>query len=213
MRSGTVACIILAAGGSRRMGRPKQTLRVGGLSLLRLAAANAFASTCRPVVVAVGAHEALVTQELHALPVLIARNPDWERGIGASLRVAVEKLAQIAGLDVNGVVVTLADQPLVTAEHMDLLVKVQNRTGSDIVASQYAETRGVPAFFSRRLFADLGALDGDQGARHLIAHHCGHVETIPAAGAAFDVDTPADYEKLVRAWQRHRRDMHLHPNG
>jgi molybdenum cofactor cytidylyltransferase len=197
MRPRPVAVVILAAGASQRMGRPKQLLPFGGRALLRRAADAAIASGCGPVVVTVGAHELLVIRELQSLPVVAARNPNWAEGISSSLQVAIETLEQLA-VNVDGVVITLADQPLVAAEDIVRLVDVHEQTGKDMVASQYAGTCGVPMFVGRRLFPELMALNGDQGAKRLIARHTEDVATMPLANAAIDIDTPSDYERLSR---------------
>jgi molybdenum cofactor cytidylyltransferase len=196
MRSRPVAVVILAAGGSRRMGRPKQLLPFRGRALLRRAADAAIASACRPIVVTTGAHEPLLTRELQSLPLVVAHNPNWADGIGSSLRVAIETLARLAVV-VDGVVITLADQPLVSARDINRLVEVHDRSGKDIVASQYADTFGVPMFVGTRLFAELVALNGDAGAKRLIARRPDDVATMPLPAAAVDIDTPLDYERLA----------------
>jgi molybdenum cofactor cytidylyltransferase len=194
----TVAIVILAAGGSQRMGRPKQLLPFRGRSLLRRAVDTAIASRCRPIVVTTGAHADLVRLELHSLPVLIAHNPDWPEGMSSSLRTAVDTIPRAVHACLEGVVIMLADQPLVTADDIDHIVDAQHRSGKDIVASEYADTCGVPMFVSRRLFADIRRLTGMEGAKRLISDHLERVETVPLQSAAFDVDTPADYQRLSR---------------
>src|SRR5437870_7164102 len=144
MASRTVGIAILAAGESRRMGQPKQLLPFREQTLLRHAVETAAASLCRPIVVVIGAHAEAVSVELEGLPVTVAYNTDWARGIGSSLGVAIRSLAAIH--DVVGVVLALSDQPLVTAEALNRIVETHYRTGRDIVASQYADTYGVPLF-------------------------------------------------------------------
>src|SRR4051794_21659175 len=119
MPPGTAAVVILAAGGSQRMGRPKQLLPFRGRTLLRHVVETAISSACRPIIVTIGAHEHLLACELCPLPVLIAHNPAWADGIGSSLRVAINTLARLSGTDIDGVVITLADQPFVTAADID----------------------------------------------------------------------------------------------
>src|SRR5947199_10199355 len=84
-----VAVAVLAAGGSTRMGRPKQLLPFGGRSLLRHAAEAAVAAECGPVVVILGAGADRLRPELDGLPVAVAVNPEWELGPGTSVRAAV----------------------------------------------------------------------------------------------------------------------------
>jgi hypothetical protein len=90
----------------------------------------------------------------------------------------------------------LADQPLVTADDINTLVEVYRRTGKSIVASEYAGTSGAPMVLSKRLFAEVAALNGDEGAKRLRPRHHDEVATVPVPGAAFDIDTPHGYERL-----------------
>jgi molybdenum cofactor cytidylyltransferase len=204
MLTETIAIVILAAGGSQRMGRPKQLLPFRGYTLLRRAVETAIASQCRPIVVTTGAHEDLIRLELHSLPVLIAHNPDWMQGMSSSLRIAIDTLAEASDSNLGGVVIMLADQPLVTADDIDKIVDVQHRSGKDIVASEYADTHGVPMFVSKRLFPDILRLSGKEGAKRLISDHLESLETVPLLSAAFDIDTPADYKRLFTCVSRHR---------
>lgn len=190
-----VGIVILAAGGSHRMGRPKQLLAFEGRTLIRRAVETAIASVCRPIVVTIGAHEDLVGPELQSLPVLVAHNPDWSQGLSSSLRVGIDALVKAAD-GVQGVVIALADQPLVGAADINRLVDIHRETGKDIVASEYAGTRGVPVFIAARLFDDARGLHGNGGAKSLIARHVERVASAPLALAAMDIDTPADYERL-----------------
>jgi len=178
------------------MGQPKQLLPFREQTLLRHAVQTAAASACRPIVVVIGAHAEVVSVELEALPVTVAYNRDWRRGIGSSLGVAIRSLGAID--DVEGVVIALSDQPLVTGEALNRIVETHFRTGKDIVASEYAETYGAPLFLGNRFFAEVAELNGDEGAKRVIARHIEHMTTVPLVDAALDVDTPVDYERLTR---------------
>jgi molybdenum cofactor cytidylyltransferase len=195
MTSKSVAAVILAAGGSQRMGQPKQLLRFRERTLLRRAVETAVASMCRPILVVIGAHAALVSLELQSLPVLIAYNPEWASGLGSSLRLAIQTLGAIDGIE--GVVITLSDQPLVTADAVNKIVEAHYQTGKDIVASEYADTHGVPLFISKRFFGEIAALDGTEGAKRVIDRHLEEMTTVPLVEAAFDIDTSYEYERLT----------------
>jgi molybdenum cofactor cytidylyltransferase len=188
--------IVLAAGASQRMGRPKQLLRFNGRTLIRRAADTALASGCRPVVVTLGAHAELIGTELQSMPVLVAINPDWRQGMSSSLRVGIETLRRAA--EVDGVVITLADQPFVSASDIDGLIAVHRLTGKPIVASEYGGGLGVPAFIAAPLFGELATLTGSGGAKALIARRREHVASLPLVDGAVDIDTPADYNGLLR---------------
>jgi len=132
---------------------------------------------------------------LEALPVTVAYNTDSASGIGSSLRVAIRTLG--AADDLEGVVIALSDQPLVTAEALNRIVETHYRTGKDIVASEYADTYGAPLFLGNRFLTEVAELNGDEGAKRVIARHLEDMTTVPLVDAAFDVDTPADYERLT----------------
>jgi molybdenum cofactor cytidylyltransferase len=195
-----IGIVILAAGGSRRMGQPKQLLPFRDRTLLRHAVETAVASMCRPILVVIGAHAELVSLELQSLPVLIAYNPEWATGIGSSLRVAIQTLGAIDGIE--GVVITLSDQPLVSADAVKKIVEAHYQTGKDIVASEYADTHGVPLFIGKRFFDEISALAGMEGAKCVIDRHLEEMTTVPLVEAASDIDTPNDYERLTSSNRR-----------
>jgi molybdenum cofactor cytidylyltransferase len=101
--------------------------------------------------------------------------------------------------DLEGIVITLSDQPLVTADALNRILETHYETGKDIVASEYADTHGVPLFIGKRFFDEIAAANGNQGAKRVIARYIEEMTTVPLAEAAFDVDTPVDYERLTRS--------------
>ena len=197
-----VGAILLAAGGSTRLGRPKQLLAYRGRTLLRHAAEQALASRARPVVVVLGADEARCQQELAGLAatdVVSVPNPDWAVGMGSSIRTGVTALMGHAP-DVRGAIILLCDQPLVTAEVLDTLIARHVEAPAATIAAHYAGEPGVPALFPRARFGELAQLDGASGAKRLLrATEASPLVTVPCPGAAIDVDTLADYEALPHA--------------
>jgi molybdenum cofactor cytidylyltransferase len=191
---------VLAAGASTRMGTPKQLLIYQGKTLIRRAVETALASVCDPVVVVLGANAVAVGNELE-LPVVVARNPEWETGMSSSVRVGLETLlATDRGMD--GVVMMLCDQPFVTPELIDRLVERRRQTRKSIVATDYHRTYGVPALFASELFPELADLTGDHGARRIIQKHGYDAASVLFTDAAIDVDTPRDYNALQAASPR-----------
>ena len=199
----TVGLLLLAAGASRRLGAPKQLLAYKGESLLRRAARTALASLCRPVIVVLGAHRESVESEIADLPLEIVFNEGWAMGMGASIRAGMEYLT--ARADTRAVVVMLCDQPRVEARIINELVAAYRVTNAPLVTAKYDGTHGVPALFDQRLYPALLALTGSQGAKNLILAHSAHLSEVPAPEAALDVDTLADYERLV-FWTEISRD-------
>jgi molybdenum cofactor cytidylyltransferase len=202
-----IAAIVLAAGASTRLGggRSKQLLRYQGRTLLRHSAEQALASSCRPVIVVLGAEVERCQRELAGLDVHVTINPAWADGMGSSIRAGMTTLAASAP-DARAVVIMLCDQPLVTGEFIDRLVTESGSGGGSAadqertVAAEYEGRAGVPALFPRARFDELSRLDGAAGARHLLraapGRESSHVVTLPCPEAAVDVDTITDYEAL-----------------
>jgi len=197
----SVGVVLLAAGGSSRLGRPKQLLLHEGKTLVRRAAEAAVAAECGPVVVVLGAQAEAVTAELAGLPVRTVPHADWSAGMGSSLRVGLKALDTLepAGASpvVDAALVMLCDQLRVDAGHLRALVEAFTRTRAAIVASSYEGTRGVPALFSRALFPELEALEPGQGARGVIAREPSRVVEVALVGGGEDVDTAADLTLLA----------------
>jgi molybdenum cofactor cytidylyltransferase len=192
----TLGLLLLAAGASSRLGAPKQLLNYEGQSLLRRAANAALASVCRPVVVVLGAHRKRVECEITDLPLDIVINEQWASGMAASIRAGLEHLT--ANATTRAVVVTLCDQPRVDSKTINALVATYRMTRAPLVAAKYNGTHGVPALFDQQLYPGLRALTGSQGAKSIILANSAYLAEVPAPEAAFDVDTPADYEQLVK---------------
>ncbi len=194
----SIGLILLAAGGSARLGCPKQLLEYQGRSLLRRAAETALASHCRPVVVVLGAEMERCREVLLGLPVTIITNPDWEQGMATSIRCGILALEN-APAPVAAAILAVCDQPLLTAGLLDALAEKHRATGAAMAAAEYAGGFGVPALFAATLFAELKSLSGPDGARRLLRDNPAAVPGVPFPGGEFDVDTAADAAKLPRA--------------
>ena len=191
MPAAQVGLVLLAAGGSKRLGSPKQLVTdAAGRSLVRRAAETALASACRPVVVVLGASAEAVEPELGGLPVTVTVNPNWQTGLASSLKAGVNALTESYTLD--AVVVMLCDQPQVTSALLDFLVTAYADTGHAIAACEYGGALGVPALFGRTLFGALASLTGDEGARQVIKNYAGPVARVPFPEGALDIDTPQE---------------------
>ncbi len=191
-----IGLILLAAGGSARLGVPKQLAHAQGVTLLRRAAETATASKCDKVVVVLGAHRDACATELVGLPVVSVWNPDWGAGMGTSLRAGMEAL--LADEMPDAVILMLCDQLLLTPAVLDAMVDCFQTGGNQLIASEYAGVLGVPALFSSELFPELLALNGEEGARSVIKRHRSHALAIPFPEGAIDIDTPADLANLEK---------------
>jgi molybdenum cofactor cytidylyltransferase len=186
--------ILLAAGGSTRLGEPKQLLVYEGRTLIRRAAETLAASVCSPIVVVTGDDE-IPAAELTGLDVHICRNKDWRSGMGSSLKAGLAQLLEIAPA-IDAAVVTLCDMPFVTASHLDSLCSSYHESESLIVCAEYGGTLGVPALFGRATFSELSDISNEKGARDLIRSGTFSVTPVHIPEAAQDVDTRDDVRRL-----------------
>ncbi|MDR5709249.1 MAG: nucleotidyltransferase family protein [Armatimonadota bacterium] len=185
-----LACVVLAAGSSRRMGQPKLLLRLGGKTLLRRAVETAL-GVCGRVAVVVGPEADRMRAELQDLPVEVVENPEHELGLSTSLRRGIEAVAEA-----EAVLLLLADQPALTPQHLQRLVETWRRSGARIVACTYRGTVGPPTLFHRTLLPELKALRGDVGAKPILEAHRDEAIFVPLEEAALDVDTPEDWVRV-----------------
>jgi molybdenum cofactor cytidylyltransferase len=178
---------VLAAGGSRRLGRPKQFVAIGGISLVELACLRALRTRPAGVVVVVGAHGARTRASLARLPVAVVRNAAWRDGMAGSLRAGLGRIPSSA----PSILVTTVDQWRVGAADLRRVVAARAPA-----AAAYDGTCGVPALLPRRWRGPLLALRGDRGARTLLDG--AGVRRVAMPSAAYDLDTPDDLAALNR---------------
>lgn len=190
------------------MGCPKQALpvwrRASGAEeepLLRHAARAAAESAARPVVVVLGEDADALTPSIADLPVYALAHSGWSRGIGSSIKIGLECLTALAPT-VDAVIVSVCDQPHLSAATFSRLGRAYRGSDAAIVASGYAGIAGVPALFDRTVFAELYALGDGDGARVLIEQDSERVVTVPFPLGAVDLDTPEAYEAYRRTLTR-----------
>ena len=198
---GDIGAVILAAGGSARLGQPKQLLILGdGETLVHSAVRSALEAGCAKVCVVTGAAHDQVAAAVSDLHPTIAHNRYWSRGIGSSIRHGVSRLS-----DVSAIVLLTSDQPALDAEIVRTLLSRHAQHESAIVASHYANTLGTPALFPRSYFPALRFLPDKCGAKFLIEANRGRVEVVLFAEGAFDVDWPSDLQTWRKRWSRSLR--------
>ncbi|MFC2043055.1 selenium cofactor biosynthesis protein YqeC [Chloroflexota bacterium] len=188
-----VAGIVLAAGGSTRMGQPKQIMNFRSKPLVRIAARTALAAGLAPVIVVTGAINNQVKAALEGLPITIAHNPDWHSGQSTSVAAGINATPTRTG----SAIFLLADQPLVSESMIRKLVELHAHSLSPIVAPSINRHRSNPVLFDRDAFSDLLNLSGDIGGRALFSKH--QVCWLPWVDttSAIDIDTPDDYQRLL----------------
>ena len=179
----SVAAVVLAAGASRRLGRPKQLVRLGDETLLERTVRICHEAGCIPVVVVLGAAAATLCEQCDLSDVHVVVNDEWAQGMGTSIRAG----ARVLGSDIEGCLILTCDMPAVSAEHLQKLMHV-----GDLAASAYAGRRGVPAYFPSATVGELLKLRGDEGARELLER----ARPVELAYGELDVDTTADLERM-----------------
>lgn len=187
--------IILAAGKSSRLGRPKQSLVYKGGTLLNELVKKAVALDCGPVVVVLGADADYFTEDCKNVFTVI--NEKWQEGMASSIRAGVDSLQKIDS-GVSGAIVSVCDQPYVTKELLQELVEKHLQTDLPIIASNYGEATGTPAFFHKSVFSELMQLKGDKGAKGILQKDKERVGLINFPLGNVDIDTEEDYTSLLK---------------
>lgn len=190
------AVIILAAGSSSRLGRPKQLLPYNGKSLLENAVDVANDSIAEPVIVVLGANAEKLEKEIIEKKVHIEENKEWQEGMASSVRCGITALMRI-GPSVDAAIIMVCDQPFVSPELLNELINQQKNTGKPIVTSQYENAIGPPALFYKTIFPELLKLKGDGGARKIIEQRKDDVSTVSFIKGSIDIDTEADYKTIL----------------
>jgi molybdenum cofactor cytidylyltransferase len=193
--SDKIGVIILAAGGSSRMGQPKQTLPFKGKDLLQHATEVALDSDNKPVVVVLGAACSQTRKSLGNYPVTVAENHEWPTGMASSIKAGLKTIMEISP-ELGGVILMVCDQPYVTPHLLRKMKNAWKNSGNGIVACSYDQTMGTPALFARDYFKDLLSLEGQQGAKKILLAYQSFLSIIPFPLGKIDIDTPEDYQNL-----------------
>jgi len=188
-----IVALVLAAGSARRFGSSKQLAEFDGMPLARRAlevAADVFGDRTMLVV---GHDWQAVSQSCSPLPGFLLMNDCHERGLGSSIACATRSVRHAA----QAVIVILADQPLVTAEHLRNLRDSWSGADDEIVATGFGNTAGAPVLFPGSCFDDLAQLQGDKGGQHLLSDKRFTVRKVVFEPAAVDIDTRAALDGLI----------------
>jgi molybdenum cofactor cytidylyltransferase len=188
-----VAGIVLAAGESKRFGKPKQLLDWKGQPFVRAVSKTALDAGLSPVIVVTGSNAEQVEETVGNLNVMIIRNEDWKSGQASSIKAGVRRCRE----EIGGTIFLLADQPQITATVLRALVEKHAEGLHPIVAPMVMDRRANPVLFDRATFDDLTTLEGDIGGRAIFHKH--RVEYLPwhDERLLLDVDTPEMYQRLI----------------
>ncbi len=196
--SALVPAIVLAGGGSTRLGQPKQLLRLpalGGETLIDHAINLAIAAGATPIFVVLGADADEIQRQSQLRECIVVRNEAWREGMASSIRLGVAAVMGNAP-DASGAMVLVCDQPALSADHLRALLNAHRANPKSIAASCYAGRAGVPVVFPRALFPALLELNGDQGARAMLQQPGLAVHAIDFPGGELDLDSPEDLRRL-----------------
>ena len=194
---GSIAAVVLAAGRSTRMGTNKLIADVGGKPMVRRVAETALESAASPVLVVTGHQEADVRIALTGLDVVFVHNPNYAQGLSASLKAGIAA----APASVAGVLVLLGDMPQIAPAHLDQLIAAFPDRAGVVIVPVHAGKRGNPVLWPRAFFPAMLALEGDAGAKRLLAAHADCVREVDLGTDAIflDVDTAEALAHLRRS--------------
>lgn len=190
-----IAAVILGAGLSLRLGRPKQLLWLGGKTIIEQVTENVLQTEVSEVIVVVGAHCQEVEHILKLYPVKCRYNPRYQEGIGTSVAAGAAAVAP----HVQGIMFVVGDQPLLSSEYMNQMLKCFMEKKPLILKPE----KGMPAIFAEELRQELIALTGDIGGRQLIDKYREQVLTFSAIpeNESLDIDTQEDYQRVLEMWR------------
>ncbi len=204
--STSTAVILLAAGRSSRMeqGQHKLLLPLGDRPVLTHVVETVLASQAWPLVVILGYQAEQVRTILTPYqPKLVAiDNPDYQQGMSTSLRKGIETLMS-SYPTVNGAMIVLGDQPLMTSHIIDSMIETKQTTGKRIITARYGGKRGNPTLFDASLFPELMEMTGDEGGRKVLERYRQEIATLDMNEDTpnYDVDTWDAYQQVVKIWE------------
>jgi molybdenum cofactor cytidylyltransferase len=210
-----VAVIVLAAGRSSRLGTPKQLIELEGKTLLRRTVETVLASDIGAgwTSVVIGAWGRQCFRQIQDLPCQRISNPDWREGLSTSVKKGLRywqgfnevfdwlSMTEDEGFRrTDAVLFVPCDLPLLSAQHINTLLKAYRENDVPLVVSKFDEVLGTPALFDQWLWDELFELEGDEGARKIIQRHQDKAISVQFEGGKFDLDTPQDVEKFRRGY-------------
>jgi len=190
------AIIVLAAGGSSRMGKAKQLLHISAKTLLMHTIDEARNILPDAVYVVTGAHATSIEVELNESHVHLCYNPNWQEGMASSIKSGLKAALQ-ANPAIKGCLICVCDQPFLSTAILSGLISKHKENSSAIIASAYRDTIGVPVLFDRQFFPLLMELKGQEGAKKLLNSKYQQVVHVPFPKGDIDIDTPDDYANLL----------------
>ena len=192
-----IVILILAGGQGSRIGAIKQLLPWKDSTLLENAIKQATSSNVQDIIVVLGSYAAEIRSKIRDDQVQFIENPDWEKGLGTSISSGVKHI-QKSKTNAKGIMVLLADQPLIDTEYINKMLDTFDKLSNGMVTTNYGNREGVPAIFGQQFFQELQSLNQDFGAKELIKKNKHINVSLNPEGKELDVDTIEDYNILLK---------------
>jgi len=189
----SVPLIILAAGNSSRLGKPKQNLPYQNKTLLQHVIDEGSKANLYPIIVVEGSTKLQVSENIY-----LVKNNNWDQGMGSSISTGISALLKIQP-KTELLILTVCDQPFISAHLFKELIDKHMEKSTGIVASAYTETMGTPVLFSKKYYDDLLNLKGQEGAKRLIQNYQDDVSLVQFPQGNIDIDTLTDYTNLINS--------------
>ena len=194
-----IGVVILAAGESKRMGVPKQILPIFGIPMLKYLIDEVLDTQAHPVTVVVGANKTKIVPMLENIPIGIIDNPDWQKGMGSSIKMGlVGSYLVTKGFD--GLIFMTSDMPFVNAAIINKLIETACEfPDKTIIASKYSGTLGVPVLYKKERFEDILDMKPEHGAKQFFNKYPEEIVTVDFDLGAVDLDTKEDYYNFLQS--------------
>ncbi|MDF4203059.1 nucleotidyltransferase family protein [Maribacter sp. SA7] len=193
-----IAVLIMAAGASRRMNGIKQLMPWKDSNFLLETVKTVQQSQANSLHIILGSNAEFITSECRFVEsdISVIVNPNWVNGLGNSIAYGVKAVLK-ENTDIDGILICLADQPLLSSNYLNMLIKEFKENTSKTIATNYGKKVGVPALFPKLQFHNLSQLEGDFGAKELLNKNGNAIISLEASNQIIDIDTKLEYDKLI----------------
>ena len=191
-----IAILLLAAGESSRMGRPKQLLMYKGQTLLQRSIDAAVAVKAGSVLVVLGANASIIESSVSLKNVYVTINDQWKEGMATSIKAGIKFLIENK-IAVDAILILMVDQPYIDSDLLEEIIHTYRTSGKKIIYCSYREGKGPPALFDKAMFEDLLQLEGNQGGKRLIEKYSDQATSVEFPLGYIDIDTMVAYTKLI----------------
>lgn len=192
-----IAVLVLAAGKSSRMNDIKQLLKINNKTLLDHTLETTQKVIPENIFCVLGANAEKIQKVISSKNIQFIYNKHFETGLSSSIVAGIEYF-KIEKIDIDGVLILLADQPEINSEYLNLLI-TKFKENNKIIASNYHQKAGVPAIFPKQYFEKLILLTGDKGAKVFLQNHLPEIIILKRNQSFKDIDTPEDYESYINS--------------